>query len=154
MESNEKQKLYALRKAQLKRAMVSKFYFEAVFIEYAMLEDRTESLLRHAGGIKLTDRKGDPLGLHAKINKIKSCAPFAEKKVRKRLPYDLLDEVIEWKDKRNSMVHALMKNRADGNELKAVAEQGRELVRLVENAARTVNRYFDERASQNTAAAE
>ena len=34
---------------RLNRALANGFNLEAVFIEYAIMEDRTESILRHAG---------------------------------------------------------------------------------------------------------
>ena len=34
---------------RLNKALKNEFYLEAIFIEYAILEDRTESVLRHAG---------------------------------------------------------------------------------------------------------
>ena len=34
---------------RLKASLEHQFYLEAIFIEYAILEDRTESVLHHAG---------------------------------------------------------------------------------------------------------
>ena len=33
---------------KLKRATASEFYYEAIFLEYSIIEDRTESILRYA----------------------------------------------------------------------------------------------------------
>lgn len=144
MESNLlKQFTYAERKVQLKKAMYSEFFFEAIFIEYAIMEDRTESILRHEGGISLTNKQGFPLNLSQKIRKIRSCMPFAEERVRKYLTLELLDSLDEWRVKRNDLVHVLMKNQADTSALRLIAEEGKELVRILENAARQVNKYFD-----------
>ncbi|MBR1563266.1 MAG: hypothetical protein IJ645_08675 [Ruminococcus sp.] len=139
----QKQATYADRKVQLKKAMNSGFYFEAIFIEYAMLEDRTESVLRHAGGIKLTDKRDQPLKLSAKINKIRSCSAFTEKYVRQRLSLDLLDKLDKWRVRRNNLVHYLMNNPTSPDELQAVAEEGYELVKTLDNKVKSVNNYFD-----------
>ena len=41
MEPNyEKQEIYKSIKANLKKAMTSGFYYQAIFIEYAIVEDR------------------------------------------------------------------------------------------------------------------
>jgi len=146
MESNLlKQFTYAERKVQLKKAMYSGFFFEAIFIEYAIMEDRTESVLRHEGSISLTNKQGFPLNLSQKIRKIRGCRSFAEERVRKHLTLELLDSLDEWRVKRNVLVHILMKNQADSAELQEIAESGKELVRLLENAVRQVNKYFDSR---------
>ena len=39
---------------RLKKALDLKFFLEAIFIEYTIIEDRTESISRHAGnGIRI-----------------------------------------------------------------------------------------------------
>jgi len=40
---------YTEQMGRLKKAMANHFLLEALFIEYAVIEDRTESILRHAG---------------------------------------------------------------------------------------------------------
>lgn len=143
-----KQFTYAERKVQLKKALQSGFYFEAIFIEYAIMEDRTESILRHAGSISLTNKQGRPLSLSQKVNKIRGCKPFEEKRIRRHLSLELLARLDEWREKRNELVHVLMKSQADYSELKPIAEAGKEIVRLLENAARQVNKYFDSRPTE------
>ena len=58
---------YKHMKASLKRAMNEEFYYQAIFIEYAIIEDRTASVLRHAG-VKSIDNRGWELKLSAKLN--------------------------------------------------------------------------------------
>ena len=139
----QKQATYAERKTQLKKAIKNCFYFEAIFLEYAIMEDRTESVLRHAGGIKLTDKLDRPLKLATKINKIRSCAAFSEKYVRQRLTLELLDELDKWRKSRNNLVHCLMNSPTEPTELQEVAEEGYELVKQLDNKVKSVNLYFD-----------
>ena len=40
---------YRLQMGRLKKALTNQFYLEAIFIEYAIIEDRMESVLRHSG---------------------------------------------------------------------------------------------------------
>ena len=40
---------YKEQMGRLKKALSQGFYLEAIFIEYAILEDRLESVLRHSG---------------------------------------------------------------------------------------------------------
>ena len=44
----QKHENYREQFVRLKKALTSKFYLEAIFIEYSIIEDRTESILRHA----------------------------------------------------------------------------------------------------------
>ena len=48
MNNNDKYEAYKAMKVNLSKAMRSGFYYQAIFIEYAIIEDRTVSLLRHA----------------------------------------------------------------------------------------------------------
>ena len=48
-DNTQKYENYREQFNRLKRALTSKFYLEAIFIEYTIIEDRTESILHHAG---------------------------------------------------------------------------------------------------------
>lgn len=138
----EKYNIYRQMKSDLAKAMNSGFYYQAIFIEYAILEDRCSSVLRHAG-VNCLDRKGNEIGLQAKLNKIKDNPAFQDKNIRRRLTPGLVDSAIEWKDRRNSLVHALAKIPYDAEAVKEVAESGRELIKLFDNKVSSVNNYLD-----------
>ncbi|MGN0584377.1 MAG: hypothetical protein ACI4JD_02875 [Ruminococcus sp.] len=144
----EKQATYAERKMQLKKAMKNGFYFEAIFLEYAIMEDRTESVLRHAGGIKLVSKRNQPLKLSEKIKKIRDCKPFAEKYVRQRLTLELLKSIDDWRIHRNNLVHYLMNSPTSIDELQAVAEEGCDIVKVLDNKVKSVNCFFDKKNAQ------
>lgn len=61
---------YSEQMGRLKKAMAYRFYLEALFIEYAVIEDRTESILRHAG--VFNPEKHDKLW--KKLNRIEEIA--------------------------------------------------------------------------------
>lgn len=48
MDNLIKKEKYANLMAKLKKATDNEYYYEAIFLEYAILEDRTDSLLKHA----------------------------------------------------------------------------------------------------------
>jgi hypothetical protein len=50
--NEEKRQVYAELKSKLKLALSKEFYFEAVMLEYAIIEDSTASVLFHAGVCK------------------------------------------------------------------------------------------------------
>lgn len=133
-----KHDIYAVQKVKLKRALAGGFFYEAVLIEYAMLEDRTESALRHAG-VKTENAKGFPLMLNEKLNKIKSNSRFRDPYIKKRLSDELIEAVREWKRKRDALTHALMKRPPDNDAAEAVAREGADLVKTLENKVRSVN---------------
>ena len=49
MDNNQKYNNYREQFKRLDRSLKNEFYLEALFIEYAIIEDRTESVLKHAG---------------------------------------------------------------------------------------------------------
>ena len=55
MKNEVKQHKYSEMMTKLKRATYEEYYYEAIFIEYAILEDRTESILKHAN-VKYKDK--------------------------------------------------------------------------------------------------
>lgn len=107
------------------------------------MEDRTESVIRHAGGIKLLNKQNHPLKLSEKIRKIRSCKFFSEKYVRQRLTLKLLDKIDDWRERRNKLVHYLMNVQTSHEELQLLAEEGLEIVKTLDNKVQSVNRYFD-----------
>lgn len=91
----EKQETYRYLLGRYKRAVTNEFYFEALIIVYAMLEDRLRSIIYYSGGLKnrsaksfckkggvdriirdlirdyITDNEDDSLGLSNITNKMK-----------------------------------------------------------------------------------
>ena len=91
---------------RLDKAINNNFYLEAMFIAYAIMEDRTESILSYEGnGIS---SKGF-VSINRKLNKIKKIAERKGSLPAKYFSDFLIDEILEWKDKRNNLIHALMK---------------------------------------------
>ena len=87
-----KYEAYKTMHVDLKKAMGSGFYYQAIFIEYAIAEDRCRSALVFAG-VKCVNNRGQELKLSAKINKLKSNSAFTAKYPRSRLTLELLDEL-------------------------------------------------------------
>lgn len=138
----EKYEAYKAMKANLSKAMKSEFYYQAIFIEYAIIEDRCLSALVHAG-VKYQDSKGYELKLSRKIEKMRRNPAFTDSYVREKITEELLDRILEWKRDRDILIHALAKIPYDNDHVKNVAEQGMELVRILDNKVRIINRLFD-----------
>lgn len=56
-DNNDKRSTYARQKVRYKRAVKGGFYFEALLIDYALMEDRLKSFLYHAGVVLTMDSK-------------------------------------------------------------------------------------------------
>lgn len=138
----EKCKAYQAMKTNLLKAMRSEFYYQAIFIEYAIIEDRCLSALVHAG-VKYQDSKGNELSLARKIEKMRKNPAFTNSYVRERITEELLDQILEWKRERDRLIHALAKIPYDNEYVKNVAEQGKELVRVLDNKVKSINLFFE-----------
>jgi hypothetical protein len=137
-----KQEIYANMKENLKKAMRAGFYYEAIFIEYAIIEDRCASLLKHAD-VKCIDSKGYELKLASKLNKLRGNPKFVVPYVRKRIPLEFIDRIDLWKKQRDIFIHSLAKIPYDDENVMQVATEGNEIVRILDNKSKSINRFFD-----------
>ena len=137
----EKYESYKEQHDRLKKAMKHGFFFEAIVIEYAILEDRTESILRYEGN-SINSKKH--VTIEAKINKIETIAREKKGLAKRYFQPELIAAMREWKEKRNGLIHALMKHSVTQEELRTIALEGEALVkevsRLSQNYKRAVER--------------
>lgn len=144
----DNQQKYANYKEQFKRlnrALSGGFNLEAMFIEYAIMEDRTESILRHAElwEAYLNTRKGREPTINSKVRYIQKRADNRKHILNKYFSDDLLDNILVWKDQRNILIHALLQQQLAHNEVRALAEQGNELVRILRSRSGAMNRAIE-----------
>lgn len=137
----EKYEVYKSMNENLTKAMRHEFYYQAIFIEYAIIEDRCSSVLRHAG-VKYMDSKGREIKISEKMKKMRENPAFDIPYVRHRISLELLDQLTEWKRERDKLIHALAKIPYDHESVKAVAVRGQELVRVLSNKVKSVNNYY------------
>lgn len=138
--------IYKTLFGSLNRAMNAKFHLEAVFIEYAIFEDRTTALLRHIGHSEKTR-----LSLARKINRLANLR--TDNKNRYLVRYfapDFFAHVREWNNSRNQLVHALAKKTPDGESWRTIAEDGREMARMLSSKTKLC-KHAVERAKAKTA---
>lgn len=81
----EKYEAYRSMMVNLTKALKSGFYYEAIFIEYAIIEDRCLSVLLSAG-VKVLDKRGNVIKLSTKLNKLRTHKAFVVPFMRKKLP--------------------------------------------------------------------
>ncbi len=121
----EKYGNYKEQMGRLKKAMDNHFLLEALFIEYAIIEDRTESILYHSG-IKLRDRAG----LMEKLKAIRKLLAKGGVICKYIIP-DMLEEIEVWSRTRNDMIHSLMKQNLTTDGLEEIVMQGQQIVKTL-----------------------
>ena len=142
---------YQNYKEQFKRlnnAITQHFYLEAVFIEYAIMEDRSESIIRHAGrwDSYMKRRGRNNPTLDSKVKYICRLMESNNKELlRKYFSNEYLSLILTWKDERNRLIHALLKQNLTTEELALLAEHGRDLVRQLSNNATNYNRAIEKK---------
>lgn len=191
----DKQRTYRMHKGRYKRAMENEFFFEALLIDYALMEDRLRSMIYHMGFLKnrtcyqiwkqknvclreivakYKNKKEDCRLSIKNISgkmKIVRCvlkwAAYAEEDCRndrhlsalksqcERLDIvgllDALDELHEWCDYRNEVIHALMNKNLESlsEELKEHAEKGMRLADILDKQERIIKKGDRIRKSAN-----
>ena len=138
----EKHARYRSQFERLNLAMENKFYLEAIFIEYAILEDKAWSALKHAGydGCEKTD------GLERKLDSVKALRKSTDL-AAKYLSLQLIGDVKCWKNDRNKLVHNLMETELETKKLRGLAVRGRKLVDTFGGKVSQFNRALGRRKS-------
>ncbi len=124
----------------LKKSLNAGFYYQSIFIEYAIFEDRFSSMLKYANK-PWKKKNGYDLDLKNKIGKVRSSPEFTGKYERSRLSLDLLDDIDAWRDLRNRKVHKLASLPYNAEEIKEIAVRGNELLKAFMNKAKSINNY-------------
>ena len=144
MNNKKKNEKYADLMDKLKKSINNGFYYESIFIEYAIFEDRTESLLKHAK-YKIRDNDDMSFNLSVKINKIINNSRFHDNYIRKHLSNELLNNIDFWRKKRNKLIHDLINCSYNNKQIEKIAIEGYELVKKLNNKSTLVNKYLDKK---------
>ncbi len=142
--NEEKRQVYAILKAKLKVAIEQEFYLEALLIEYAIAEDRLNSILHHMN-IRYIDSKGEEISISRKIGKVRNLIEN-QPLVAKRLSTEQLDSLIQWKDIRNSLVHHSCQRLYKSEEVQECAIVGAEVIRMLSNSSQKIKRAVEKQA--------
>ena len=141
----QKHENYREQFVRLKKALASEFYLEAIFIEYTIIEDRTESILRHAGkwDAYLKKRGRYQVTLDSKIAYIQDFAREKKSIAHKYFSDTLMDEILEWKEERNRLIHALLKQTLTTEEVSEIAHRGERLTKEIRTRATNFSRALE-----------
>ncbi len=125
----------------LNKSMRDGFYYQAVFLEYAVLEDRLTSVLKHAN-VKYMNKKGREINISDKISRISKSPELSSCFVQSRLTPELLEDLTKWLKKRNDLVHNLAKLPYNNEQVKLTAEEGYEICKIIKNRSGSIVRHF------------
>ena len=141
----QKHENYREQFVRLKKALSSGFYLEAISIEYTIIEDRTESILRHAGkwDAYLKKRGRYQVTLDSKIAYIQDFAREKKSIVHKYFSDTLMDEILAWKEERNCLIHALLKQTLTTEEVSEIAHTGERLTKEIRTRATNFSRTIE-----------
>lgn len=141
--NDQKAENYRVLKSRLKRALNSEFWFEACMIEYAIIEDRTSSILQH-GSVCANAYDSNKL-LANKLRSIKTQIGKKHPVISKKVDLQLIEGIERWKDERNEIVHRSCNHIYDENAVKEIAIRGNDLTRRLINDSRKVSNYYKEK---------
>lgn len=137
---------YKTQMGRLNKALTNQFYLEAIFIEYAIMEDRLESVLRHSG--KWNPKPDAFVSLDSKRKKVAKLAEEKKSLAHKYFSKELTDSIEAWKNDRNRIIHALMKQNVHTEELREIAERGQNLSKTLCSKTTLYNRALSRQAEK------
>lgn len=143
----EKNFNYKVFMKRLSDSLYLGYYIESITLEYAIMEDRLMSVLKHSNNFSESNHNT----LHKKIIALKAMNKKENSISKEYISNDILDLINAWKIKRNKMVHNLMNNQFDFEEIKEMAIIGQEIVKVLNNKTTCLNRKFDKIYNLNAA---
>ena len=143
-ENEQKYQNYKDQFTRLKKAMDYQFYLEALAIEYNIIEDRAESILRYEGN-QINDEKAS---IYKKLSKIKKLSEQKKSLPEKYFSDDLIDQILLWKDLRNKYIHALLKQSFHTEDIRRIAEEGEYLATQISRRANNYKRAVERRGKK------
>ena len=143
----QKYENYKEQMGRLKKALKEQFYLEAISIEYAIIEDRIESVLRHSGVFR-PDKHNM---LNKKLNRLEEMQRKKDGLARKYFSDELISEIHSWKNERNPMTHALLNLKLHTEDLADIALRGEALVKIVSSKVSLYNRAIERQKKKQEA---
>ncbi len=142
--NTEKYENYKEQFQRLKKAMDNKFYLEAIFIEYAIMEDRTEAILAYEGNN--LNKNGERLKkLYLKCERIVKLIRNDPTRIGTYFSKTLMDDIMTWAKERNDVTHKLLNMRITTDKLLDTAVRGDELCKELRNKANNYKRMLERR---------
>ena len=142
IENLQKYENYKEQFKRLDKALKEGFNLEAIFIEYAIMEDRTSSILRYENN-RIKPKGDNQPGIESKLSKIKTISREKGSLPNRYFQDEFIDRIIAWKEERNRLIHALLKQQLSTEGLASLAEEGKVLARELSNKAGNYKRAVE-----------
>ncbi len=130
---------------RIQHAINESFFCEACWLQYAIIEDRVNSVIRHAHPKKGAEAVKSMRGLDTKIEHITKRIHGQDEGCRTTVNKDLIKRLTKWKNKRNALMHDLVDVSDFGKvqqKMKVLADDG---VVLVNELCSRVAKYKDKK---------
>ncbi len=99
--------LYKSLLARMDKASTAGYYMESCWIQYAIVEDRFNSVIRHAYPQQGAELLKTLRGLDRKLEHIAEKIHPRDSDCLKTVHKELLERIKRWKDKRNALMHEI-----------------------------------------------
>ncbi len=151
MEDEERKAAYKMHRDyyhRVKDAIEKKYYFEAIFLEYAAIESRLEVImsLMHTPCSSCSDEAYNQIGVSKKMNCYKQFLKNEELFGKSKITKDVIGDIKDWFGARNKRIHNLYRNPEMYDQLqedtKAVALEGYKFVELFYAEAKRLRRIY------------
>lgn len=139
IDNRQKYENYKEQMGRLKKALQYEFYIEAIAIEYAIMEDRLESVLVHEGVFNLKNHGS----LIRKLRKVEDLRCRKGSLENKYLSEELLTSISDWSKRRNMIIHALLKQELTTEELIEIANDGNQIVKTLTSKVTSIRRKLE-----------
>ena len=136
IDNMQKYENYREQFKRLNKAFDYKFYMEAIFIEYAIMEDRAEAILRYEGNEINPKNEQEFISITRKLNKIEKIAEQKKSLPKRYFSDDIIKNISEWVKQRNGLIHALLKKELTTEDVEIFALEGKRLARELSNKAK------------------
>ena len=133
---------------RLNKAFDYKFYMEAIFTEYAIMEDRAEAILRYEGNEIRPKNEQEFVSITRKLSKISTIAREKNSVAYRYFSDNIISDITAWIKQRNSLIHALLKKNLTTDEVEAFAREGEILTRILCNKARNYKRAVERKEAK------
>lgn len=135
---------YKEQMVRLKKAMAAQFFLEAIFIEYAVMEDRLESILRHSG---VFNPKRHNI-IKPKLGRVDELRREKKSLLHRSFSDELIEGIYQWLDARNQLIHALMKQDLHTEDLQKIALEGQQIVKQLNSKATNYRKALERQAAK------
>lgn len=94
--------------------------------------------------IWIINKNGNKLSLNEKLKIIMQNKIFiSDRYIVKHINDILIKNIYNWKNKRNDLIHNLIKTNCDDADIKLIANEGNEIIKILNNKSTLINKHLD-----------